>query len=196
MLARLGMGRLIVVDHDVFDETNLNRQAFCTTETLGRSKSESARAAIEVVNPGVEVIAYEKKLDEENGEEILSNCHIAVDALDTVSGRFILRGLCGKMRIPLVHGAVAGFEGQLLTLYPEDAGLEIIYGNKRNDSDKATRPEAIMGVPGITPSFIGTMQAMEVVKILLGKGHPMRNTMAHLDMEAGEINKFNLKVSS
>ncbi|MFC1883838.1 ThiF family adenylyltransferase [Thermodesulfobacteriota bacterium] len=196
ILARLGLGRLVVIDYDVFDETNLNRQAFCTAETLGKSKSEAAKAALKIVNPGVEVVSYKKKLDEKNGEKILSGCHVAVDALDNVSGRFVLQGLCRKMNMPLVHGAVAGFEGQLMTLFPEDAGLEIIYGNKRNDSNKSTRPEAIMGVPGVTPCLLGTLQSMEVVKILLEKGQTLRNTMAHLDMEACEINKFNLKAGS
>lgn len=196
MLARLGIGRLVVVDYDVFDETNLNRQAFCTAETLGKSKALAAKAAVNSVNPGVEVVSHEKKLEANNGEEILSGCHVAVDALDSISYRFVLMGLCKNMKIPLVHGAVAGFEGQLMTLFPEDAGLEIIYGQKGNDSNKSTRPEAILGVPGLTPCFLGTMQAMEAVKILLGKGRTLRNTMAHLDMEACEINKFNFKGGS
>ena len=196
MLARMGIGCLVIIDHDSFDETNLNRQAFCTLETLGESKSEAARKAVELVNPGVDVVSYEKKLDKENGAQLLSGCHAAVDALDNVSDRLILQGLCRREHIPLVHGAVAGFEGQVMSIFPEDAGLERLYNSNKDVSNKSQRPENIMGVPGLTPCFIGTMQAMEVVKILIGKNRLLRNVMVHVDMERVEINRFTLKGGS
>ncbi|MCP4667083.1 MAG: HesA/MoeB/ThiF family protein, partial [Deltaproteobacteria bacterium] len=111
LLARLGIGCLIVVDYDVFDESNLNRQALCSDKTLGKSKSEEAVEKIASVNPGVEVISYETRLDPSSIEKILTGSHVVVDCLDNISDRFLLERASKNLRIPLVHGALAGFEG-------------------------------------------------------------------------------------
>jgi molybdopterin/thiamine biosynthesis adenylyltransferase len=190
LLARVGVGHLVVVDSDVFDETNLNRQAFCHVDNLGKPKAEEARRQLERINPSVEVTAHATRLDPTNGKDILAGSQVVVDALDNVESRLALDEVARSLGIPLVHGALAGFEGQVMTIFPGDRGLRQIYGDKREKTDAFARPEAVLGVPGITPSLIATFQAMEVLKILLNRGSVFRNGMAYMDLESGEISRF------
>jgi len=192
LLARIGVGNLVVVDSDVFDETNLNRQALCAEAALNRPKSEQAVEVVAAINPGVQVSSYQVRLNASNAPEILTGSNVVVDALDNLPDRFVLEKAAKDLGIPLVHGALAGFEGQLMTIFPEDAGLKQIYGSIRKNEDKSTRPESILGVPAITPSLIATLQAMEVLKILLNRGKVFRNVMLHVDLENGELNRFML----
>lgn len=190
LLARLGIGQLVVVDRDVFDETNLNRQALCNDKALGKSKADEAVLAVESINPGVEVIPYQVKLDFSNASEILAGSDVVVDALDNVPDRFVLENVAKRLGIPLVHGALAGFEGRVMTIFPDDPGLKYLYGNKGASGDKSKSPEAILGVPTVTPCIIAALQAMEVFKIILNRGKTFRNVMVHVDLETGEIKEF------
>ncbi|MGD2124710.1 MAG: HesA/MoeB/ThiF family protein [Desulfobacteraceae bacterium] len=190
LLARLGIGHLVVVDRDIFDETNLNRQALCSRENLGQSKSGEALALVALINPGVVVTAHQTGLDAANGPDILAGCDVIVDALDTVSGRLMLEEVAKSLEVPLVHGALAGFQGQLMTIMPGDAGLKKIYMPEATPEDGSHRPEAVLGVPSVTASFVATLQVMEVIKILLGRGKPFRNMMVYADLEEGELNQF------
>jgi len=190
LLARLGLGHLVVLDRDVFDETNLNRQALSSRPSIGKSKAKTAADMVCAVNPGVEVTPHLSDLTSRNAEDILEGCHVAVDALDNVAGRFVLEKAAKKRRIPLVHGAIAGFEGQIMTIFPGDPGLALIYGPDRSDKDRSRRAEARLGVPGLTAAFVANLEAMEVFKILLGRGKPFRHTLVHVDLETGQMESF------
>ncbi len=190
LLARMGIGTLVVVDYDVFDETNLNRQALSSMETLGKQKPEAAAATVSSINPGVKVIPCQVKLDSSNAPEILTGSNVVVDALDNVQDRFLLERTTKKLGIPLVHGALAGFEGQVMTIFPDDPGLKHLYRNEGAGGDKSKRPESILGVPTLTPSLIATLEAMEVLKVILKREKIFRNTMVHVDLETGQINRF------
>jgi len=190
LLGRIGIGRLTVVDCDVFDETNLNRQVFCTREWVGKPKALAVQAQIKSINPGVEVLAHVVRLDPANGPEILAGCQVIVDALDNVKDRLALEAMAKSLGVPFVHGALAGFEGQILTVFPEDPGLKQIYGSGDESPGPANRPEFLLGVPSITPSLVATLEAMEVLKILLNRGTPFRNKMVYIDLERGEWNQF------
>ncbi len=196
LLARVGIGHLVVVDHDLFDETNLNRQALCHRESIGRSKSEEAVARVRSINPGVEVTPHQAKIDASNAGEILAGSDVVVDALDNVPTRFALERETKALKIPLVHGAVAGFEGRMMTIFPEDPGLKTLYGDEPVEVDDTKRPEAIMGVPVLTPSFIANLQAMEAVKIILKRGKLFRNIMLHVDLEGGQVSEFSFQKSN
>jgi molybdopterin/thiamine biosynthesis adenylyltransferase len=193
LLGRIGVGHLVVIDKDVFDETNLNRQALCTLESIGKSKAEVAANVMASINPGVEVTAHHTQLDPSNMETILGNSHVVVDALDNVEDRLDLEKETRRMKIPLVHGALAGFEGQLMTIFPEDKGLSLLYGEKRHRRDGRDRPEFQLGVPTLTPAVIASFQSMEVVKILLTRGQIFRDRMVYVDMEEGEVRHFALE---
>ena len=193
LLARMGIGRMVVVDPDVFEETNLNRQALCTGKSLGKPKAGEAVSAVFSVNPGVKVIPYETKLTPSNAEEIIAGSDVVVDALDNVPDRLLLQDAAQKLEMPLVHGALAGFEGWVMTIFPGDPGLKDIYGIQEENKRNAESPEALLGVPSVTPSLIASMQVMEVLKILLKRGDAMRNRMLHIDLEGGSFNEFFLK---
>jgi molybdopterin/thiamine biosynthesis adenylyltransferase len=176
LLARLGVGTLVVVDCDQFDETNLNRQALCVGETLGEPKARAAAEAVASINPGVRVVPHPVRID-------------AVDGLDNVPDRLLLQEAANRLGIPMVHGALAGFEGRIMTVLPGDAGVKQLYGEAASGADP-DRPEAVLGVPAVTAALIGTFQAMEVLKILLGRGSLFRNTMAYVDLENGRLEEF------
>jgi molybdopterin-synthase adenylyltransferase len=190
LLGRIGIGRLTVVDCDVFDETNLNRQAFCTRDWVGQPKALAVQAQLKSINPAVEVHAHIVRLDSANGPEILTGSQVIVDALDNVKDRLTLESLAKSLAVPFVHGALAGFEGQLMTVFPEDPGLKQIYGSGDDRGSAANRPEFLLGVPSITPSIVATLEAMEVLKILLNRGTPFRNKMVYIDLERGEWSQF------
>ncbi|MCP4367720.1 MAG: HesA/MoeB/ThiF family protein [Deltaproteobacteria bacterium] len=191
-LARLGIGHLVIIDRDVFDESNLNRQALSTTESIGFSKSESAARITGWINPGVIITPFLVKIETSNIDGMLDGVNAVVDALDNISDRFVLEKSAKKLKIPMVHGAVAGFEGQVMTIFPDDPGLKSLYGSDQEERDKSKSPEAILGVPTIAPSYVSTLQTMEVLKIILKRGNLFRNTMVHVDLETGQFNKFEL----
>ena len=190
LLARIGVGHLVVVDYDVFDETNLNRQAFSSGDVLGKSKTSVVADQIEKINRGVELTTFQEKIDSSNASTILKGCDVAVDALDNIDDRFILEEASKRLGIPLVHGALAGFEGRIMTIFPGDAGMKLLYENGHEEQDVKARAESTLGVPAITPSIIATYQAMEVIKIVLNRGEPFRNMMVYFDLENGSIEKF------
>lgn len=191
-LARLGIGHLVIIDRDVFDESNLNRQVLSSTESIGFSKSESGARITGSINPGVIITPFLVKIKTSNIDEMIDGVNVVVDALDNISDRFVLEKSAKKLKIPLVHGAVAGFEGQVMTIFPDDPGLKSLYGSDQQERDKSKSPEAILGVPTIAPSYISTLQTMEVLKIILKRGNLFRNAMVHVDLETGQFNKFEL----
>jgi len=190
LLARVGIGHLVVVDHDLFDETNLNRQALCSKSSLGRSKSEVAVDVVASINPGVKVTPCRMRLDSRNAPKILVGSDVVVDALDNIPDRFVLERAAKELGIPLVHGALAGFEGWMMTIFPDDAGLRRLYGREEVRGDDAKTPEAILGVPALTPSVVAALQAMEVLKIVLKRGKIFRRIMVHVDLERGQLNEI------
>jgi len=189
LLARLGVGTLVVVDCDQFDETNLNRQALCVGETLGEPKTRAAVEAVAAINPGVHVMPHQVRLTADVIDGILDCSDVVVDGLDNVPDRLLLQEAAGRLGVPMVHGALAGFEGRIMTVLPGDAGVKQLYGETASGADP-DRPEAVLGVPAVTAALIGTFQAMEVLKILLRRGSLFRNTMAYVDLEQGRLEPF------
>jgi molybdopterin/thiamine biosynthesis adenylyltransferase len=191
LLARVGVGTLVVADSDRFDETNLNRQALCVSGTAGELKAIAAAGAVASVNPGVRVIPHPVKLDAGVIDAILAGCDAVVDGLDNAPDRLLLQAASARLGIPMVHGALAGFEGRVMTVLPGDAGVRALYGDGPGP-EGPDRPEALLGVPAVTAALVGTLQAMEVLKILLGRGTLFRNVMAYADLEAGRLESFRL----
>ena len=188
-LARLGIGQIVVVDPDVFEEHNLNRQLFSSVALLGEKKVDAAVQRVAAINPAVEVRAVCASLSEQNGPDILKGAHVAADALDSVTDRKVLARVCGRLRIPLVHGAIAGWFGHLATQFPDDRTLELIY-----QQDKEPRGiETEMGNPSFTPAVIASLQVAEIVKILLQTGEILHNMYLAVDLYHMEVNTFPLK---
>ena len=190
LLARLGVGNLAVIDHDVFDETNLNRQALSDTAVIGQSKAETAKAVAERINPSVNVTAYHSRLDDSNASQYLAGSNVIIDALDNIADRFVLEEYAKKLNTPMVHGAIAGFEGQIMTIFPGDTGMESIYGKKNLKANPEKSPVSILGVPTLTPAIIASYQAFEAMKVILEKGDVFRNMLVYFDLAKGEMRKL------
>jgi molybdopterin/thiamine biosynthesis adenylyltransferase len=191
MLSRIGIGALVVVDPDIFDESNLNRQAFANSDTIGMHKTIVAATDINLINPAVTVIQFQTAINHFNVSQIINDSDVVVDALDNIADRKILNSACRQKKIPIVHGAIAGFEGQVISIFPEDGGYNDLFDNSGDkDNHPDMNAESLMGVPSITPVFIASLQAMEVVKILLNRGNRFSRRMLYSDIELGEFNYF------
>jgi len=190
LLARMGIGKLIIADKDLIVDSNLNRQILSTENNLGQSKTEFAVKRVKEINSSIEIVGNSVFVSTNNVEKIIEGAEVVVDALDNLPSRFVLQKACRDLKIPLVHGAIAGFNGQLTTIFPEDKGLGLIYGSDRDLPEHGS--EAELGAPTITPALIASLEAQEVIKILLKRGKLFRNRLLYLDIEDGTIEILNL----
>jgi len=185
-LARLGIGRIVAIDGDVFEENNLNRQLLCTPALLGRVKVEVAAARIAEVNPAVTLTPVRALIDRTNGAALLAGADCVVDAVDNVTARLDLEALCETLQLPLVHGAIAGWYGHVATVWPGERTLQKIY--RHWNGGKGVEQQ--LGNPSFTPATAASLEVGEVCKVLLGQGRPLRNRQLAfnlLDMEVDEI---------
>jgi len=183
-LARMGVGRIIVIDGDVFGENNLNRQALATEANLGQSKVEAARQRVAQVNSAVEVVVHQLQVDEEQMVHLLRGSDVIVDALDALPTRLQLQRAARRLNRPMVHGAIAGFVGQVMTILPGDRGLEGLYGDGRVPERGI---EVQWGNPAATPMMVAAWEVQEVIKLLTGRGQPLRNRLLFMDSESGTV---------
>lgn len=177
MLSRLGIGTITAVDGDVFDETNLNRQLFSDSVALGKYKALKAQERISIVNPNINIIPIVENLTEQNASTILKGHDVIVDAIDNIETRFIIEKNASLLGIPMVHGAIAGWYGQVATIFPGDNVLSKIY------PDKEVRGlEKELGNPSFTPALVASIQVSEVLKILIKRGNLLVNKLLYIDL--------------
>ncbi|MGF7060486.1 HesA/MoeB/ThiF family protein [Brassicibacter mesophilus] len=169
MLARLGIGFITAVDGDVFEETNLNRQLLSNMITLGKNKAEAAKQRVEVVNPLVHIRSINERISESNAHSILEGHDVIVDAVDNIHTRFLIQREAEKLNTPFIHGAIAGWYGQVSTILPGDNTLEHIYPSK---DIKGMEQE--LGNPSFTPALVASIQVSEVLKVLINRGELLR----------------------
>lgn len=186
-LARIGVGYLRVVDGDVFDETNLNRQLLSSSMNLGRPKTLAAQQRVMAVNPLVEVEAFQTLLTDENAVPLLDGCDVAVDALDNVPTRLLLQQAAKTAGIPLVHGAVAGWIGQVCVVQPGQDLLNSLYPASTDTQGE----EQETGTLSFTAALTASWQAAETVKLLLGKPG-LHGEILEIDLLTTTINKFKI----
>lgn len=185
-LARLGVGTLVVVDPDTFEEHNLNRQILASPALLGVPKVDAAAERVGKINPAVRVIPVRAAFSPGNGMELLSGADAAIDALDTLTSRGDLMHACRDMGIPVVHGAIAGWYGQMATQMPGEDIYRLLYPS----ANEPRGMETMLGNPSFTPAVVASLQVAEVCKILLGEGRCMNRRMLILnllDMEFEDI---------
>ncbi len=180
ILARCGIGTLTLIDGDIFDDSNLNRQLFSTTSLLGKSKAEAAKARISDVNPCVDLEIYDEYFNEKNGENLIKGSDLVIDCLDNLKTRFLLEKECKKAGCPLICAAVAGNAGHVTTVFPEDAGLSLIYGEPSQVREKGI--ETSLGCQPHAVSVIASLECSEAVKILLKKENLLRNRLLLIDL--------------
>jgi len=185
-LARLGVGRLVVIDPDIFEEHNLNRQLLSSPSNLGKPKVEEAARRIGEINPAVTVVPKQLAFSAGNGPELLKFCDLAVDALDNIAVRLELADTCSDMGIPLVHGAIAGWYGHVTTLLPGDATLRGLYAPHCGKKGI----EQHLGNPSFTPALVASLQVAEVCKLLLGQGNQLHGRTLMIDLLSMEFHEL------
>ncbi len=180
MLARAGVGYIIVCDGDVFDETNLNRQILCTENNLGKSKAEAAAERINAINSEVKSEPFSCNLTEENASEIMGGCDVVIDALDSVCGKMMLQKVCRMYDIPMVHGAIGGWFGQVTTIFPGNDTLRLIY-----EEDAEVSQE--FGNPSFTPAVVASIQVSEAIKVMLGSENVLMRKLLFVDLMTNDF---------
>jgi sulfur-carrier protein adenylyltransferase/sulfurtransferase len=179
-LAAAGVGTIGIVDDDVVDESNLQRQVLHNLERLGMPKVESARKTLQLLNPDVKVIPHQTRLTSENIMEILAGYDLVIDGADNFPTRYLLNDAALKLRKPVIHASIFRFEGQLTTFLPDSGPCyRCLYPDPPPPGMAPSCQEA--GVLGVLPGLVGTMQANEAVKLILGIGESMSGRLLVFD---------------
>jgi adenylyltransferase/sulfurtransferase len=180
-LAAAGVGRIGIVDFDQVDVSNLQRQVLHGTPDVGRLKTESARAAIQRLNPNVEVVIFSEKLTRQNTLEILKPFDVVVDGTDNFVSRYLVNDACVMLGKPNVYGAVFRFEGQASLFAPSKGGpcYRCLFPDPPPPGAAPSCAEA--GVLGMLPGIIGCLQATEVLKWILGQGESLAGRLLVFD---------------
>lgn len=189
-LAAAGIGTLGILDFDVVDESNLQRQILHGTDTVGVSKVASAKRALERLNPAISIVTHDTRIDSSNVEEIFKDYDIVVDGTDNFPTRYLINDCCVKLGLPNVHGSVYRFEGQVTVFAPSLGGpcYRCLYPEPPPPELAPSCAEA--GVLGVLPGIIGSLQAMETLKIILGAGEALVGKLLCYD---GLRNRFDVK---
>ena len=192
-LAAAGVGRLGIVDDDRVDESNLQRQIAHSTVRLGEWKADSAKQTIEGLNPDVEVITYRERLSSENIDRILADgWDVIVDGTDNFPTRYLLNDASVWHGIPVVHGSVYRFEGQVTVFKtPEGPCYRCLFPQPPPAELAPSCAEG--GVLGVLPGIVGTLQANEALKLALGIGEPLVGRLLLLDALSAEVSEVSLR---
>jgi molybdopterin/thiamine biosynthesis adenylyltransferase/rhodanese-related sulfurtransferase len=192
-LAAAGVGRIGIVDADVVDESNLQRQIVHSTESLGEPKVESAKRTVEALNPDVEVVAYKERLTSENIERILADgWDVIVDGADNFPTRYLVNDASVWHKIPVVHGSIYRFEGQVTVFKPyEGPCYRCLFPTPPPPELAPSCAEG--GVLGVLPGVIGSLQASEALKLALGIGEPLIGRLLLFDALAATFDEVKLR---
>ncbi|MDM7935170.1 MAG: HesA/MoeB/ThiF family protein [Methanothrix sp.] len=169
-LAAAGVGNILIVDRDVVEPSNLNRQILHWEKDVGKKKALSAQEKLSGMNSDITVKALSEPLDEENASSLVGGADLIIDAMDNFPTRYLLNKVAVEKRVPFIHGAISGFHGQATTVLPgETACLRCIF--------RQAPPPATFPVVGVTPGIIGLIQATEAIKYLTGRGELLANKL-------------------
>ena len=179
-LAAAGVGTLGMIDDDVVDESNLQRQVLHNVERLGMPKVESARKTLQALNPDVKVVPHQHRISSENVLETIGAYDLIVDGADNFPTGYLVNDAALKLRKPVVHASIFRFEGQLTTFMPFDGPCyRCLYPDPPPPGMAPSCGEA--GVLGVLPGIMGTLQAMEAIKVLLGIGETLSGRLLVFD---------------
>jgi molybdopterin/thiamine biosynthesis adenylyltransferase/rhodanese-related sulfurtransferase/molybdopterin converting factor small subunit len=195
-LAAAGVGTIGLVDHDVVDRSNLQRQILHSDARVGTSKIASARQMLEALNPSVKLVGHEEHLTSANVERIFEGYEVVVDGTDNFATRYLINDACVKLRLPNVHGAVYRFEGQVSVFWParpQRPGpcYRCLFPEPPPPEYAPSCAEA--GVLGVLPGVIGLLQATETVKLLLNLGEPLVGRLLYFDALRASFSELRLE---
>jgi molybdopterin/thiamine biosynthesis adenylyltransferase/rhodanese-related sulfurtransferase len=191
-LAAAGVGTLGIVDFDVVDVSNLQRQVIHTTDRVGRKKVESAAETVRALNPDVTVVAHEEMLTEANVDRLIAGYDVIVDGTDTFETRYALNDAAVMARIPVVHASVFRFEGQLTVFKPfEGPCYRCLYPTP--PPPELAPGCSVAGVLGVVPGVMGLLQATEAIKVLLDIGETLSGRLLIWDALDGTFTELQLR---
>jgi molybdopterin/thiamine biosynthesis adenylyltransferase/rhodanese-related sulfurtransferase len=191
-LAAAGVGHLGLVDFDVVDNSNLQRQVTFTTQDVGKPKSAAAKARLSALNPMIEITAYETRLTSDNALDLFRDYDIIVDGTDNFPTRFLVNDACVILGKPNVYGSIFRFEGQATVFgYPGGPCYRCLYPEPPPPGLVPSCAEG--GVLGVLPGIIGSIQAMETIKLILGTGEPLVGRLLLFDALAMRLRELKLK---
>jgi molybdopterin/thiamine biosynthesis adenylyltransferase/rhodanese-related sulfurtransferase len=191
-LAAAGVGTIGIIDFDVVDLSNLQRQVIHTNDRIGEKKVESARKTLTGLNPDVTVVAHEEMLVADNVDRIISGYEVILDGTDTFETRYILNDAAVAAGIPVVHASVFRFEGQLTTFVPyEGPCYRCLYPTP--PPPELAPGCSVAGVLGVVPGIMGLLQANEVLKVLLGIGETLAGRLLLFDALETEFTELKLR---
>jgi molybdopterin/thiamine biosynthesis adenylyltransferase len=191
LLARQGIGHMIIIDNDCFTEQNLNRQVMSTEGNLGEYKVIVAAKRVKEINSATTVTTFQERLTGENAQGFLSGAQVVVDGLDNLPSRLVVERACHQLAVPYVHASIGGFAGQLMTIFPGDVGLSSLYGSS-TDTMPEQGIETRIGNPPATVAIIAALQVQEVIKIITGVGTPIRNQILLIDTREYAVDRVEL----
>ena len=191
-LAAAGVGRLGIVDFDVVDFTNLQRQIIHDTSDVGRLKIESAKDTIADINPNVEVVAHETRLTSENALDIFRDYDIVADGTDNFPTRYLVNDACVLLGKPNVYGSIFRFEGQATVFYAKEGPCyRCLYPEPPPPGLVPSCAEG--GVLGVLPGLVGTIQATEAIKLIVGVGEPLAGRLLLIDTLGMQFRTVNIR---
>ena len=191
-LAAAGVGTLGIIDMDVVDESNLQRQILHNIDRVGDRKVDSAKKTLTALNPDVNVVTYDARLGADNIVEILAGYDVVVDGADNFPSRYLLNDASVKLGIPVVHGSIFRFEGQVTVFDPRGGPT---YRDMLPEPPPAELAPscAEAGVLGVLPGIVGSVQALETIKLILGIGDSLRGRLVAFDALEMSFREFKLR---
>ena len=191
-LAAAGVGTIGIIDHDVVDMSNLQRQILHTNDRVGMSKVESAQKTLNALNPEVKIVPFNERLSSENVMRIIKDFDIVVNGCDNFPTRYLINDACVMAKKPLVDGSIFQFEGQATVFYPDRGPCyRCLFPEPPPPGAAPSCAEA--GVLGVLPGLVGCVQALETMKLILGAGRPLIGRMMHFDTLSGEVRVLKLR---
>ena len=191
-LAAAGVGTIGIVDMDDVDASNLQRQILHNVDRIGHRKVDSAKQTLTMLNPDVDVVTYDTRLDASNIMDIIAGYDVVVDGADNFPSRYLLNDASVKLGIPVVHGSIFRFEGMVSVFHPRQ-------GPTYRDMVPEPPPAELApscaeaGVLGVLPGIVGSIQALETIKVILGLGDPLIGRILSVDTTEMEFRVFNLR---
>jgi molybdopterin-synthase adenylyltransferase len=187
-LAAAGVGTVGIADGDEVDLSNLQRQILHRTADIGRPKVESAKDQLAALNPDINIVTHHEHLTPDNITEVIKDYEIVVDATDNFPARFLINDVCIKAGKPWVHGGVSRFEGQLTTIIPGQGPCYRCLFHEP-PPEGALPKSSEVGILGAVPGVVGSLQANEALKLILGKGDVLNGVLLTIDLLTMEFRK-------
>jgi sulfur-carrier protein adenylyltransferase/sulfurtransferase len=187
-LAAAGIGTLGIVDDDVVEESNLQRQVLHRADAVGSAKVDSAERAVRALNAATAVVKHAERLDADNVDRLIAGYDVIVDGSDSLDTRYVLNDAAVRRRTPVVHGSVYRWEGVVTTLVPfEGPCYRCLYPTR--PPDELVPACDVAGVLGVLPGIVGTLQAAEALKLVLGVGTPLAGRILMVDAQAATFSE-------